>query len=582
MAEVEATSRAGVGQQALRVVERGRRHLDAMPPQRRNSLFASGLLLVALIAAAAWWINRPDWRVLYSGLEARDASTVEQELGAAGIAFRTSADQSGIEVPVETLDKARMEVATKGMPQTGRLGFELFDKPNWVGSEFDEKVNYQRALEGELEHTIGSLGEVKQARVHLVLPEESLFSQREKPAKASVVLKLRRPSLTSEQVESVRRLVAGAVPNLAVENVTLVDSEGRQDFSSKDRDGQQRDSGQELETRLVAMLEPMVGPGNVRAVANVSYDEGSEERTDEVYDPALTATLSSEKTQQTSENAVKAQGVPGTASNTPAAAPVGAVQGSAQAAAPGVPPLLQAPGGKQALPVYPQAAGGIQTVSQENGTFAVTKHTLHREDGPGRLRKVTVAVVVNDRMALEGEGKLAHSVWKPRSSEEMHRLEELAQAAVGFDPKRGDSVVVQNIGFTSNIAGEADPLGAAKVVEQARSLIASQPGALRIGLTGFLGVLVVMLVLRPVSRQMVASLKQPTIEETRLALATRAGTAGLGEGGATRGALSEQAGGKPEGTSSRPVVERVGEYIRQKPMESTRMLENWISQGEDK
>ena len=147
--------------------------------------------LGAGLAGLAWYFERPDYRVLFSGLDAKDVQSVSQELAAAGIPFSTTPDGSGVQVPADSLDKARMEVAAKGMPQTGRLGFELFDKPNWVGSEFDEKVNYQRALEGELEHTIGSLGEVRTARVHLVLPQQSLFTSQEKPAKASVALKLK-------------------------------------------------------------------------------------------------------------------------------------------------------------------------------------------------------------------------------------------------------------------------------------------------------------------------------------------------------------------------------------------------------
>lgn len=581
MAGAEGTNAGGIGQQALAVVERGRKHFEEMPPQRRNWLLAAGLMLAAVVAAGAWFVNRPDWKTLYSGLEARDAATVEQELGAAGIAFRTTGDQSGIEVPAELLDKARMEVAAKGMPQTGRLGFELFDKPNWVGSEFDEKVNYQRALEGELEHTIGSLGEVRQARVHLVLPQPSLFSQDEKPAKASVVLKLKRSSLSVEQVESIRRLVAGAVENLSPVDVTLVDSDGRQDFSGKDRAGHEADLAQELEAKLISVMEPLAGAGNVRAVANVTYDEGSEERTDEVYDPALTATISMEKTQQTTEGATKAQGVPGTASNTPAAAPVGAVQGSTQAAAPGVPPLLQATQAKAVLPVYPQTAGGGQTMIQENGAYAVTKHTLHREDGPGRMRKITVAVVVNDRMTMEGEGKFTHAVWKPRSSEEMHRLEELAQAAVGFDLKRGDSVVVENMGFSVNQA-EVAPVGATKVLEQVRGLLESQPGALRIGLMGFLGLLLILVVLRPLSKQVVATLKAPAGVTSRSVLpGATAATGAVGPGDALRGDLAESVEQADDPVPTRAVVERVTQYIRQKPTESARMLENWISQREE-
>ena len=331
----DAGKEEGVKGQALAVIARGQKVLEKMPPQKRMGLLAGTVMMLAVIAGMAWFFNRTEWKTLYTGLEPRDAGMVEQELGAAGIAYRTTRDEGGIEVPAELLDKARMEVAAKGMPQTGRLGFELFDKPNWVGSEFDEKVNYQRALEGELEHTIGSLGAVKSARVHLVLPEQSLFTQETKVAKASVVLKLRSKDLSEEQVESVRRLVAGAVENLSPEDVTLVDADGRLNLRAKDDHTRQSDAQeaaeQAMEAKLVAMLEPTVGTGNVRAVVHAEYDDGAEERTDEVYDPSLTAPTSVQKTEQVSGTAAKPSGVPGTASNTPAAAPVNAVQGSAAA-----------------------------------------------------------------------------------------------------------------------------------------------------------------------------------------------------------------------------------------------------------
>ena len=172
-----------------------------MPANRRNPLLASSVFLLAAIAAMVWYAERPDWKVLFNSLDARDAAQVTQELAAAGMTYRLSADGSSVEVPSDIVDKARIEVATKGMPQSGRLGFELFDKPNWVGSEFDERVNYQRALEGELEHTIQTLGVVKSARVHLVLPQQSLFAAEDKVAKASVVLKLKRSSVDAAEAD---------------------------------------------------------------------------------------------------------------------------------------------------------------------------------------------------------------------------------------------------------------------------------------------------------------------------------------------------------------------------------------------
>ena len=235
--QVIAAGAGGTGQRASAMVARGRETIVAMQPGRRNALAAAVLLVLAAVAAMAWFAQRTDWRVLFSGLEGRDVQQVSQELAAAGITFQTTSDGTGVEVPAELVDKARMEVAAKGMPQSGRLGFELFDKPNWVGSEFDEKVNYQRALEGELEHTIGTLEVVRSARVHLVLPKDSLFSGEEKVAKASVVLRLRRSTVTPEQSEQIRNLVAGAVENLSAENVSLVDAEGRVNLMAHEGSG---------------------------------------------------------------------------------------------------------------------------------------------------------------------------------------------------------------------------------------------------------------------------------------------------------------------------------------------------------
>ena len=584
MAEAE---QGGVGEKALAVVAQARGKFSAMPTDRRNWLMAGGAMLFAVVAAMVWYAGRPDYRVLYSGLDGKDVQQVAQELGAAGISFEMTADGTGVQVPVESLDKARMEVAAKGMPQSGRLGFELFDKPNWVGSEFDERVNYQRALEGELEHTIGTVGVVRSARVHLVLPQASLFTSEEKVAKASVVLKLKRASLDAEQTESIRNLVAGAVENLSPAQVTLVDADGRVNLQAKGHSAMAGDEERELEAKLVAMLEPLAGAGNVRATVNVSYDEGSEERTDEVYDPTQTATLTSQKTEQMSGGSKAAQGVPGTASNTPAAAPVGAVQGSAKAASPGTPPLLQ----KDPLPVYPQAGNGTgQSTTEGTQTFAVSRHLSHTESGPGRVRRLTAAVVVNDRMAIEGTAKTLKTVWRPRTGEEMHRLEGLARAAVGFDEKRGDQVVMENVGFSSNTQ-EVEPQGVDKVMDQAKNLLGTQPAILKTGVTALLGVMLLMLVLKPVATQLVATMKEPAM----LGSGKRQGTAADDRGGALDGGgVKSQLHGAPSaglgaGSAGGSAEDRgptrldeISSHIKRDPGHSTRLIEAWIaSDGDD-
>ena len=571
----------GPAEKALAMASAMRERLMAMPAGKRTWLIASAVFLAAMCAGMIWFAERPDWRVLFSGLDGKDVQQVSQELAAAGIPFETTSDGGGVQVPAEMLDKARMEVAAKGMPQTGRLGFELFDKPNWVGSEFDERVNYQRALEGELEHTIGTLGMVKSARVHLVLPQDSLFAAEQKVAKASVVLKLKRASMDPEQADAIRSLVAGSVENLSLDNVTLVDADGRVNFKQRSSNAAEADAEQAMEAKLVAMLEPLAGRDNVRATVNVSYEEGSEERTDEVYDPNQVATLTMQKSEQTSGLRGQASGVPGTASNSPAGSPEGAVAGSQAAAAPGTPPLLQ----KQALPVYPQQnAGQSQTLHEENGTYGVTKHLVHTEQGPGRIKRVSAAVVVNDRSVAEGTGKQEHTEWKPRSAEEMHRLEELAQAAVGFDARRGDLVVIENVSFSTN-APAVKPPAMDKAMEQVQELLHTQPGLMRTAVIGICGVLLVLFVLRPVARQVTATLHEPAL------LTSGANTAAVFEQRETD-ALKAENDTSEETFLPRPknrtqqlqqgIFEHVSEHIRREPAQSTRLLEAWIGSSEER
>lgn len=553
-----------------------------MSGARRRWMATSALLIAAVIAALVWYAGRTEWRVLFSGLDAKDTEQIAQELSAAGITARMSEDGSGIEVGADQVDRARMEVATKGMPQSGRMGFELFDKPNWVGSEFDEKVNYQRALEGELEHTIGTLAVVGSARVHLVLPKDELFGEREPAAKASVVLELRRASLPPEQVEAIRSLVAGAVENLDPQNVTLVDADGRLNLVAPSQGAAAGDAERGMEERLVAMLEPTAGAGNVRATVNVVYDESSQEKTDEVVDPTQVAALSLHKSQQTLGSKPRAAGVPGTASNTPGAA----APGSVQAAAKPVPPLLQTANGAGAanpqkdaagLPVYPENGAEGETMTEETGSYAVTRHLLHSEEGPGRVKRVTAAVVVNDRMETEGAGKAAHTVWKPRSAEEMQRLEQLAQAAVGFDRTRGDQVVIENVSFSSN-APEPAPVGMAKVMDETDAVLDAQPGLLKTVCGCAVGLLLVLTVVRPLARHMMTALK----EAPALALPAPAPQgAGRVAGGRVFGQPAG-AGGTGFVLPKRPsdtqgMYEQISDQIRREPAQSTRVLESWIN-----
>jgi flagellar M-ring protein FliF len=355
--------------------------LNADQITNQLSAFLGGLTLrqkitlaggAALVAGTLWafvtMLGKADYKTLYSGLSPSDSQTLTRRLTEKNIPYELSSDSTSIRVPADQLDKARLDMAAEGTPQTARLGFELFDKPNWAGSDFAEKVNYQRALEGELERTIQTLGEIEAARVHLVLPRESLFTEQEHEAKATVVIKLRGGRLGEEAQEAITHLVASAVDNLKPENVTLINAEGGVPILTRSggtttRPRQWAEFELALAQKIVATLEPVVGTGKAHANVNVEYDITASDSTQETFDPNSTVVLTS----QISEEHVGetgASGVPGTTSNVPGKQPATAVKPN---------------------PVADSQTQGLHT---ENKTFAVSKTVRHVMQPSGNLKRI--------------------------------------------------------------------------------------------------------------------------------------------------------------------------------------------------
>ena len=495
------------------------------PVQRRWSATAVAVLAV-MLAGLLWYGLRTDWRVLYSGLDPDDARQIGLTLTQAQISYDVADSGVTLRVPAPQLDKARLATAAKGV-KSGRMGFELFDKPNWVGSEFDEQVNYQRAMEGELEHTVGSLSDVESARVHLVLAHDSLFRDQERPAKASVVLKLRHTSLADGEADSIRNLVSSAVDGLSPDHVVLVDASGHLSLGPKTADSARLSVEQALEEKLISTLEPITGIGNVRASVTVDYDPDAIEETREIYDPAQSATLSMERTEQTSGGQPLAAGVPGSASNAPNAQP---------------------------LPVYPRQTTPPQASKTESGTYGVSKTVRHVVENPGKVRRLTAAVVVNDRLLKSATRKTA-AQWQPRSGDELRNLTALAQAAVGFDSTRGDVVTVQDLSFDEN---RTQP-SFSPVQAVTRSL--NSPLLIKY-LALLLAVFAVLLRgVRPALRRGI-----PTSEK---------GTQQLSDSG-TRALPEPDAAPDLGRVKAQEVFERVTEQLRKEPAQSSRLLQSWI------
>src|SRR6266849_5902789 len=211
----------------------------------------------ALVGGTLWifvtLLGQPKYVTLYSGLRPDEAQSLAGRLAAKNIPHQVSPDGASLLVPEDKLDASRLETAAAGLPRSARLGFELFDTPNWAGSDFTEKVNYQRALEGELERTLATLSEVEAVRVHLVMPQESLFSEQQHEAKAAVILKTRSGRLSEQAQQAIPQLVASAVDRLRPENVTVVDADSNTPLLH-DRDGVGGRSASSLDQEMAKTL----------------------------------------------------------------------------------------------------------------------------------------------------------------------------------------------------------------------------------------------------------------------------------------------------------------------------------------
>jgi flagellar M-ring protein FliF len=507
----------------------------AMPAAQRGWTTAVALALAGLIGMLSWYGMRTDWRTLYVDLDPEDARQTGQILTQAQIPFDVNADGTGIRVPAQYLDKARLATAAKGGVKSGRLGFELFDKPNWVGSEFDEQVNYQRALEGELEHTVDTLSDVESARVHLVMPHDSLFREQERPAKASVVIQLRHRSLADGEADAIRNLVASAVDGLTPDHVVLVDAAGRLPLGPKTAQASELTAEQDLEEKLVSTLEPVTGAGNVRASVTLDYNDQASDITEETYDPNQTVTFSMQRSEQTTGAQAVAAGVPGTASNAP---------------------------NTQALPVYPHETAPPESAKTESGTYGASKTVKHVLENPGRIRRMTAAIVVNDRL-VQPAAKGSAALWQPRSPDELRNLSALAQAAVGFDASRGDVLTVEDIAFEDNRTLQPTPLYREWLSEAEDSPELLKYAALLLGLF-----VVMVFGVRPALRRAgsAALARAPAKAVRELSAPVKAASL----------PASEPAAVDPERIRNQEIYEQVTSHLKREPTQSSRLLQSWI------
>ncbi len=401
--------------------------LMAQPPARRAAIAGVGVVSMAAVLGLAWWVQRPMYRPLFTNLSEGDAAAIVQALKAEKVAFELEDGGRAVLVPSERLYELRLTLASRGLPEGGGVGFELFDKQSLGQTDFLQRLNYQRALQGELGRTIGQLGGVESARVHLALPERSLFVAEDRRPSASVVVKLvSGRTLSRAQVDGIVHLVAASVEGMSAEAVTVVDEGGRmltQDRHGEDTAGVSNSAleyQQTVERQLAERVESMLGAvvGRDKAIARVAarLDFSRVERTEETYDPDRAAVKTQRTTKEQTTNAKGPGGAPGVQANL-----------TNDAAA------------------TPESEGARSERKDETQTYEVSK-TVSRTVAPvGVLKQLSVAVMI-DGTYTEEAGK---RTFVPRPQDELDRLKELVKSAVGFSDERGDKIEVTSVAFQS-------------------------------------------------------------------------------------------------------------------------------------
>lgn len=412
------------------------RGMSAMPITRQLIIMVGLAFSIGLAVSIVMWSDEPDYSVLYSNLSPKDTSAIIDVFEAADLDYKVEPESGMMLVLSDRLHQARMMLAENNLPQDTSIGFELIEKEQGFGtSNFIQNARYQRALEGELSRTIKTMGAVENARVHLALPKESAFIRDERNPSASVMLDLVSGwRLEEEQIESIRHLVASSVPKLNPKLVTVVDAKGRLLSEGLDPVGMKQKSLQFDYTRRIEslytnrieqLLSPIVGRDKIRAQVTAELDFTETELTQERFNPDLPAVRSEQNMEEQSQGQIDG-GIPGALTNQPP--------------------------GAVAVPEQATNADGTQTVTtptkskrQSTRNFELDKTISHTRNNPGTIKRLSIAVVVDNRAGVDGDDKPISIPYTPL---ELESFTAIVKEAVGFSTLRGDTVNISNVAFS--------------------------------------------------------------------------------------------------------------------------------------
>ncbi len=450
---------------------------------QRLTIIIFAFLGLTLIGGIVYFMNHVEYEALYRDLNAEDAQAIAAKLKEQKKDYLVQGTSILVAAPKGEIDKLRLEIAGSGLARSGRVGYEIFDKNQFGMTDFTEQVNLQRALEGELARTISSLSEISQARVHIVLPKDSIFEEKKEDAKASVVVNLRKGTeLSKSSVAGIKGVVAGAVPGLHTRNVSIVDDEGRllsQSVESGDAARAEMESGireqleKDMSGKVVSILEPLVGKGKVHANASIDIDFNTTEQTEETFNPNPPAVLSHQRSEERAGGVSSSvSGIPGTQSNLGIAAPQN-----------------------------PASSNPERIRQSETTNYEINKLVRHTFQPKGTVRRLSVAVIL-DHKTVYGktkDGKVTSHL-EPRSKEDIDAYRGLVLAAVGYDEARGDVVTIENVPFYSEAKPEELPPATIPLYLRWQSQPYLMP-AMKYGFLLLLFLLVYLVLFRPIRRR---------------------------------------------------------------------------------
>lgn len=505
---------------------------------------------VALGVTIVLWSWSPSFGVLYGALEEQDVSTVLDALHQNGFEAKLDEATGAILVPARSIHDARIKLASMGLPKGVSAGFDSLDeKSNFGVSQFMEKARYQRALEIELARTISSLSNVKNARVHLAVPRQSVFVRNRKKSSASVVINLfPGRSLDEGQVASIMHMISSSVPDMSTSKVTIVDQKGNlltRGESSRQmaKNGAQFEYASRLENsyieRIERLLSPILGTESIRAQVTADIDFTSSEQTQESFNPDAPA-LRSNQTMVVQSTDGLAEGIPGALSNQP--------PGAAS-----VPEI-----GAEGLGI--NGGGASNSQRKEIHNYELDKTISHTRFSTGRLRRLSVAIVVDDALVKAADGSEARM---QRTPEELDRLSNLVKEAVGFNARRGDTLNIMNSSFTVPVAPEKLP--EVPIWEQgwAQDIAKKSLGALLV-------MLMLFGVLKPILKQLATQSKlmpMPAALENERAMT---------EDMVTLGSNPQPAAIAPPGSYEQNLITATS-AVEQDPKLVAQVVKNWVA-----